>query len=133
MEYDEIWSFGLRNPWRNSFDLDTGDLYIADVGQGQWEEVNFQQAPASGGESFGWRCREGANDFDTTGDCSAVHVDPVVEYPHGEQPPYRCSITGGEVYNGSALPRAAGNLLLRRLVHQPDLVLQDVERQRHER
>ena len=62
---DEIWAYGLRNPWRNSFDRATGDLYTADVGQNNWEEINFQSANSTGGENYGWDCREGtacAND-----------------------------------------------------------------------
>jgi glucose/arabinose dehydrogenase len=104
---DEIWSYGLRNAWRNAFDRDTGDLYIADVGQNDWEEINFQEWPATGGESFGWRCREGANDFDISGDCSATHIEPVLEYALGGNPS-RCSITGGEVYRGCAIPDLRG-------------------------
>jgi glucose/arabinose dehydrogenase len=99
----EIWSYGLRNAWRNAFDRDTGDLYIADVGQNKWEEIDFLEWPATGGENFGWRCREGANGFDTSGDCSATHIDPVLEYAQGGNPS-KCSVTGGEVYRGCAIP-----------------------------
>jgi glucose/arabinose dehydrogenase len=56
---DEIWAYGLRNPWRNSFDRVTGELYIADVGQGVWEEINIQAADSTGGENYGWDCMEG--------------------------------------------------------------------------
>ncbi|MEE2703394.1 MAG: PQQ-dependent sugar dehydrogenase [Myxococcota bacterium] len=106
---DEIWSFGLRNPWRNAFDALTGDLYIADVGQNTWEEVDFQAVSSSGGENWGWRCREGAHDFNTGGNCSsATLLDPVHEYSHFT-PPFGCSITGGEVYRGCAIPDLAGS------------------------
>ncbi len=105
---DEIWAYGLRNPWRNAFDPRTGDLYIADVGQGSWEEVDFQPASSAGGENWGWRCREGAHDFNFGGDCgSATLLDPIVEYSHGGSP-FRCSITGGEVYRGCAIPGLLG-------------------------
>jgi glucose/arabinose dehydrogenase len=106
---DEIWSYGLRNPWRNAFDRDTGDLYIADVGQGSWEEVDYQPWTSDGGESWGWRCREGAHDFNFSGGCAAVtHSEPIAEYSHGGSP-FRCSITGGEVYRGCAIPDLRGS------------------------
>ncbi len=106
---DEIWAYGLRNPWRNAFDRLTGDLYIADVGQGTWEEVDFQASSSTGGENWGWRCREGANDFNFTANCaSATLLDPILEYSHGGSP-FRCSITGGEVYRGCALPDLSGS------------------------
>lgn len=110
---DEIWAYGLRNPWRNAFDSLTGDLYIADVGQGTWEEVDFQASDSTGGENWGWRCREGAHNFNFTGDCgvdgtpSATLLDPIHEYSHGGSP-FRCSITGGEVYRGCAIPDLQG-------------------------
>ncbi|MDH5308171.1 MAG: PQQ-dependent sugar dehydrogenase, partial [Myxococcales bacterium] len=104
---DEIWSFGLRNPWRNAFDAETGDLYIADVGQNLWEEVNLQPAASAGGENWGWRCREGAHDFNTAGCGGLALLDPIHEYSHAG-PPQRCSVTGGEVYRGCAMPDLAG-------------------------
>ncbi len=105
---DEIWAYGLRNPWRNAFDRLNGDLYIADVGQGSWEEIDFQPGSSPGGENWGWRCREGANDFNFSGSCaSATLLDPIQEYSHGGNP-FRCSITGGEVYRGCAVPDLAG-------------------------
>lgn len=95
-ECPEIYAYGLRNPWRWSFDRSNGDLWLADVGQNQWEEVN---QVALGG-NYGWRCREGAHDFNTAGTpgCSAGgSIDPITEYDHtlGD------SITGGYVYRGS--------------------------------
>lgn len=105
---DEIWAFGLRNPWRDAFDSVTGDLWIADVGQDRWEEVNFQPAASAGGENYGWRCREGTQNFNTTGDCSQTpFTDPIHEYAH-LSPPNGCSITGGEVYRGCAIPDLRG-------------------------
>lgn len=109
---DEIWSYGLRNPWRNAFDRETGDLYIADVGQNLWEEVDFQPAASAGGENWGWRCREGAHAFSTTAGCTLTSsVDPVYEYSHGGSP-FRCSVTGGEVYRGCAVPDLSGTYFL---------------------
>ncbi len=105
---DEIWAYGLRNPWRNAFDRQTGDLYIADVGQNAWEEINFQAASNTGGTNWGWRCREGAHDFNFGGNCAnETLVDPIHEYSHGGSP-FRCSITGGEVYRGCAIPGLSG-------------------------
>jgi glucose/arabinose dehydrogenase len=105
---DEIWAYGLRNPWRNAFDRDNGDLYIADVGQNTWEEIDYQPWTSDGGESWGWRCREGAHDFNFNGGCESVtHVEPIFEYSHGGSP-FRCSITGGEVYRGCAVPDLRG-------------------------
>ncbi len=104
---DEIWAYGLRNPWRNAFDRDTGDLIIADVGQNAWEEINFQLASSTGGENWGWRCREGAHDFasaTTLGCDTATLLDPIHEYSHG----VGCSITGGEVYRGCGIADLGG-------------------------
>jgi glucose/arabinose dehydrogenase len=102
---DEIWATGLRNPWRNSFDRETGDLYIADVGQNAWEEINFQLASSNGGENYGWVIREGDNDFDTTRPgnpppTSPVLTDPILDYPHEGGPNGGFSVTGGYVYRG---------------------------------
>ncbi|MCH8243720.1 MAG: PQQ-dependent sugar dehydrogenase [Planctomycetes bacterium] len=105
---DEIWAYGLRNPWRNAFDPSTGDLYIADVGQNAWEEISFQPASSTGGENYGWRCREGAHDFNISANCAGeTFVDPIHEYSHGGSP-FRCSITGGEIYHGSEIPDLVG-------------------------
>jgi len=103
---DEIWAYGLRQPWRASFDRTTGDLWIADVGQASWEEINFQPAASGGGENYGWRCREGAHDFDTSGDCSQTpFTEPIHEYSHALG---RCAVLGGYVYRGSDIPAIAG-------------------------
>lgn len=96
---DEIWAYGLRNPWRNSFDRDTGDLYIADVGQGVREEINFQHADSAGGENYGWRLREGSIQTPNVGGPRPTDaVDPVHEYGHNAAGGF--SITGGYVYRG---------------------------------
>ena len=95
---DEILHFGLRNPWRFSFDGQTGEMYIGDVGQNQWEEIDLAQADETG-TNFGWSCREGAHDF-AGDDCITAFKDPVLEYSHSGG---RCSVTGGYLYRGSSL------------------------------
>ncbi|MCI0399269.1 MAG: PQQ-dependent sugar dehydrogenase [Chloroflexi bacterium] len=103
---NEIWAIGLRNPWRFSFDRLTGDLYIADVGQFTWEEVNFQPAGSSGGENYGWDILEGAHCYDKESCQMEGFAIPVAEYNHAEG---GCAITGGYVYRGSQFPILAGN------------------------
>ena len=96
----EVWSYGLRNPYRFSFDSATGDMYIADVGQNVWEEINFQPAESAGGENYGWSDYEASAAYSS----SAVPADmtyPVAEYSHEAG---RCSVTGGYVYRGEAVP-----------------------------
>lgn len=102
---DEIWAYGLRNPWRPSFDRLTGDLYIADVGQGSREEVNFQPASSDGGENYGWHVLEGTSPFTTTTPGNPPANDPsliapIHEYSHVGAPNGGNSITGGYVYRG---------------------------------
>ena len=99
---NEVWAYGLRNPWRMTFDRSTGDLYIADVGQNVWEEINFLPAGSSGGANFGWDHREGAHEFEGRGPQGML--DPVAEYSHQEG---GCSVTGGYVYRG-AMPEWNG-------------------------
>jgi len=94
---NEIWAYGLRNPWRFTHDPATAELYIADVGQNQWEEVNYLPADAEPGANFGWNYREGAHPFEGTPPADAVLIDPVAEYSH----PTGCSVSGGAVYRGS--------------------------------
>jgi len=97
---DEIWSYGLRNPWRFSFDRLTGDMWIGDVGQGSREEVHFEPA-ATGGLNYGWRCMEGSLCTGMSGCTCNVGVElPVDEYNHG----LGCSITGGYRYRGTEMP-----------------------------
>lgn len=100
----EIWAWGLRNPWRFSFDALTGDLHIADVGQNQYEEINFLPGGAAGGANFGWNYREGAHAYTGTPPEGLNLIDPVAEYDHS----LGCSVTGGRVYRGSSLPAWAG-------------------------
>ncbi|MHC4508939.1 MAG: PQQ-dependent sugar dehydrogenase, partial [Planctomycetota bacterium] len=100
---DEIWAYGLRNPWRSSFDRLTGDLYIADVGQNQTEEINFQPASSPGGENYGWRVMEGTRCNISTDSlpCNAPSfMPPIHEYSHSRAPDGGFSITGGYVYRG---------------------------------
>ena len=94
----EIWALGLRNPWKFSFDNLTGDLWIGDVGQNTFEEIDFQPAASTGGENYGWRCYEGSQEYNGDG-CSplASFTFPVFTYPHGDE----CSVTGGYVYRGN--------------------------------
>jgi len=100
---DEIWAYGLRNPWRWSFDRVTGDLWIADVGQGTWEEVNRSTAASGGGRgvNFGWDDMEGRHCFEPmTGCLTAGRALPIVEYAHAVSGAHNCSVTGGYVYRG---------------------------------
>ena len=96
----EIWAYGLRNPWRFSFDRATNDVWIGDVGQNAWEEVNFQPAGSRGGENYGWSIMEGTHCFRPRDGCDQDGlVLPVVEYSLGQG---RCAVTGGYVYRGAA-------------------------------
>ncbi len=98
---DEIWAYGLRNPWKFSFDRSNGDMWIADVGQSSREEINRVPASSTGGENYGWKCFEGNTVFSTMAECNTItHQPPVVEYVYGGSP-FRCAITGGYRYRGS--------------------------------
>ena len=99
---DEILHFGLRNPWRFSFDAQTGEMMIGDVGQGEWEEIDYA-APGASGINFGWSCREGAHDFPLGNACISAYTDPVIEYSSGTGSG-NCSVTGGYVFRGGSLP-----------------------------
>ncbi len=99
---NEVWAYGLRNPWRISFDRSTGDLWIGDVGQGQWEEIDYLPAGSQGGANFGWSIMEGNHGYD--GLAQPDMLLPVAEYSHAEG---GCSVTGGYVYRG-ALPEWQG-------------------------
>jgi len=104
---DEIWALGLRNPWRFSFDRETGDMWMGDVGQNSWEEINFQPAGSEGGENYGWRCYEGYSPFNTSG-CgpASEYTEPVHVYETGSSD--GCSVTGGFVYRGQDFPGLYG-------------------------
>ncbi|MFI8931443.1 PQQ-dependent sugar dehydrogenase [Streptomyces sp. NPDC053474] len=101
---DEIWSYGLRNPWRFSFDAGTGDLLIGDVGQSAWEEIDWAPARSKGGENYGWSRMEGTHPF-RGGTEPANHVPPVHEYDRNG---LGCSVTGGFVYRGRAVAALRG-------------------------
>lgn len=129
----EIWAYGLRNPWRNSFDRLTGDLWIADVGQDSWEELDFQPALTASnlaqvaGRNYGWRCFEGTVSYSTNnGACPATYntpplTSPIGVYSHGQggtQPPLAfpttisgIAVTGGYVYRGCRVPELYGRYL----------------------
>ena len=116
----EIWSSGLRNPWRFSFDRLTGDMYIGDVGEADFEEIDFQPFDSPGGENYGWRCMEAFACTDapgckapepagaatsTTACNEAAFTPPIVDVPHGAGV---CSVTGGYVYRGGQIPDLGG-------------------------
>jgi glucose/arabinose dehydrogenase len=103
----QVWSRGLRNPWRFSFDRQTGDLYIGDVGQNAREEINVSLAPSAGsGLNYGWSVMEGALCFNPASNCdSSGLILPELDYPHLSG---ACSVTGGYVYRGSAVPALSG-------------------------
>jgi glucose/arabinose dehydrogenase len=102
---NEIWAYGLRNPWRFSFDRITADLIIGDVGQNAFEEVDFQPATSIGGENYGWRIMEGLHCFNPSTCSQTGLVRPILEYPHTGG---ACSITGGYRYRGARFPRMSG-------------------------
>jgi len=110
---DEVWAYGFRNPWRFSFDRDNGNMFVADVGQNQWEEINFQPASSTGGENYGWDCFEGTHPAsDPPSNCSvspacppASHTPPVHEYSHA----FGIAVVGGYVYRGSQHPLLDGH------------------------
>jgi glucose/arabinose dehydrogenase len=103
----EIWALGLRNPWRFSFDRKTGDLFIADVGQNKYEEVNVQPASSTGGENYGWNILEGLHCFRSKTCETKGLIMPVAEYGHDAG----CSVTGGMMYRGSLFPQLDGTYL----------------------
>jgi glucose/arabinose dehydrogenase len=106
---DEIWAYGLRNPWRASFDRATGDLYIGDVGQDSREEVNYQPGDSAGAENYGWRCMEGIACTGLTGcTCNAPELTlPIYDYSHFGGA-FKCAVTGGYVYRGCAMTELQG-------------------------
>ena len=112
----EVWGYGLRNPWRFSFDRETGDLWVSDVGQGQREEVNFLSAGTGAGTNFGWKVMEGTSCFSNRSGCSedlpecgdAAYLPPVLEYAHNGE---NCAIIGGFVYRGRLIPALHGRYL----------------------
>ena len=106
---NEIWAYGLRNPWRFSFDRSSGDLWIGDVGQDTYEEVDLQPATSIGGENYGWRKMEGFHCFNPSTNCTDPSFTmPILEYSHAQG---ACSITGGYRYRGTQIPSLKGAYL----------------------
>ena len=107
---DEIWDLGFRNPWRSSFDRENGDLFLGDVGQGSWEELDLHIASDLPGQNFGWRCYEGNHPFNTIG-CGPAgnYVSPIFEYNHEGN---GCSIISGYVYRGRRYRSLLGHFFL---------------------
>lgn len=105
----EIWAYGLRNPWRMSFDRTKGSLWIGDVGQDSWEEVDLQRASSPGGENYGWSCTEGHHPYKNT-NCppAATITAPIAEYPHDG---FDCTVIGGFVYRGVQFPNMIGKYI----------------------
>ncbi|HMR74989.1 MAG TPA: PQQ-dependent sugar dehydrogenase [Polyangiaceae bacterium] len=104
----ELWSYGLRNPWRTTFDACNGNMYIGDVGQNQWEEINVEPSNSASGKNYGWRVMEASTCFNPSSGCSqSGKVLPVAEYPHSQG----CSVTGGYVYRGSKIPWLRGTYI----------------------
>jgi glucose/arabinose dehydrogenase len=101
---NEIWAYGLRNPWRFSFDRVTGDLFIGDVGQGMWEEIDFEARMDPGGRNYGWNAMEGSQCFQNDSCSSDGLTYPIAEYSHLSG----CSVTGGYVYRGTRFPALKG-------------------------
>ena len=105
---NEIWAYGVRNPWRFCFDPLNGDLYFGDVGQNAWEEVSWQPGSSKGGENYGWRILEGNHKFDQKPPEQLPEmVAPIHEYSQGGKTGH-CSVTGGYIYRGSAIPGLEG-------------------------
>lgn len=105
---EEIWALGLRNPFRNSFDRQTGELWIADVGQGAREEINFEALGSTGGLNYGWRLREGLVPTPGVGGSAAGMTEPIFDYAHSDAGGLGDSIIGGYVYRGPSIAGADG-------------------------
>jgi glucose/arabinose dehydrogenase len=105
---DEIWAMGVRNPWQFSFDQETGDLWIADVGDTTWEEVNFEAAGSPGGLNYGWPTMEGPDCHVSQAGCNQTGLElPFYSYAYGGSP-FKCAISGGVVYRGEAMATMRG-------------------------
>tara|TARA_Y100000590_G_scaffold364013_1_gene422023 strand:+ start:4445 stop:5593 length:1149 start_codon:yes stop_codon:yes gene_type:complete len=119
----EIFCYGLRNPWRFSFDYYTGDLFIADVGQNNWEEINFLPYKDASGSNFGWNTMEGSHCYPPNSDCKKNNlIIPIFEYPNNanyiktligwdQNKAQGCSVTGGYVYRGAAINKLKGKYI----------------------
>ncbi|MBP1684312.1 MAG: hypothetical protein H6Q33_455 [Deltaproteobacteria bacterium] len=106
---DEIWAVGLRNPWRFAFDRGTGGLFIGDVGQNRYEEIDFQPAASGGGQNYGWNIMEGFHCYNTPSCATTGLTLPVTEYDHSQGD---CAVIGGYVYRGTMFPGLQGIYLL---------------------
>jgi glucose/arabinose dehydrogenase len=114
----EIWAYGVRNPWRNAFDSQTGDLYIADVGQDAIEEIDVQPANSTGGLNYGWNVMEGNACFEPSSGCNmGGKVLPIYQYLHSDFGDNHASITGGVVYRGCKMPGYVGHYFFGDAVH----------------
>ena len=103
---DEVWAYGLRNPWRFPFDRMTQDFYIGDVGQDDWEEIDFAPAGGAGGRNYGWNTMEGTHCYEPSSGCvTSGEVRPIYEYRSASG---ACSVTGGYVYRGTQNPGISG-------------------------
>jgi glucose/arabinose dehydrogenase len=107
---DEIWAYGLRNPWKFRFDRDTSDMFIGDVGQNTWEEIDFQPSSSGGGENYGWVLFEGPECIQGGENCEAstTFVPPIISYRNQGQ---TCSVTGGHMYRGSDINGLQGTYI----------------------
>jgi len=106
---DEIWALGLRNPWRFNFDSATGDMYISDVGQNEWEYIHFEPAGDAGGRNYGWKIIEGSHCFSPSTNCNTSGLEmPIFEYGHSFWPTANYCIIGSEVYRGKSMARMSG-------------------------
>ena len=108
---DEIWAYGLRNPWRFCFDSENGDMYIGDVGEIDWEEIHFEDGGSEGGLNYGWRLMEGPDCYEPLLDCDPLNEteEPIFAFPHENG---LCSVIGGVVYRGSDIPTLQGYYVL---------------------
>ena len=114
---DEVWAWGVRNPWRWSFDRETGAMWIADVGQNQWEEINIGVM----GANYGWPCREATNPYGQG--CAGDFTEPVFEYGHSDG----ISITGGYVYRGCKMPDLHGQYFFSDFAYQQNSPLWSID------
>ena len=108
---DEIWAYGLRNPWRFCFDSENGDMYIGDVGEVDWEEINYEAGGSGGGINYGWRLMEGPDCYEPIVDCDPNNsiTEPIFAFPHENG---LCSVIGGVVYRGQDIPSLQGYYIL---------------------
>ena len=119
---DEIWALGLRNPCCFSFDRLTGDLYIGDVGESVYEEINIQPASSGGGENYGWRLMAGPVCFNPGAGCEPdTLAQPAYVYTHAGGSTWRCAVIGGHVYRGQSLPSLQGQYFFADYLQRPDL------------